>query len=56
MTPYDFLSELTKDWEAAAKIPSTVSTRSVVIRTGEAKRVKEEMFHLIILQSTVKEV
>ncbi|GFR90131.1 epimerase family protein SDR39U1 [Elysia marginata] len=34
VTPYDFLSELTKNWEAAAKIPSTVPTRSVVLRTG----------------------
>ncbi|GFO11252.1 epimerase family protein sdr39u1 [Plakobranchus ocellatus] len=32
--PYDFLSELTKEWEAAAKLPSTVPTRSVIIRTG----------------------
>ena len=34
VTPYDFLSELTKDWELAAKLPSTVPTRSVVVRTG----------------------
>lgn len=34
VAPYDFLSDLTKDWEAAARLPSTLPTRSVVIRTG----------------------
>lgn len=32
--PFDFLSHLTKEWEAAAKLPSQVPTRSVIVRTG----------------------
>ncbi|XP_005109612.1 epimerase family protein SDR39U1 [Aplysia californica] len=32
--PYDYLSELTRDWERAAALPDTVSTRSVIVRTG----------------------
>ena len=30
----DFFSELCSDWEAAAKLPSGIDTRQVVIRTG----------------------
>ncbi|CAL1539997.1 unnamed protein product [Lymnaea stagnalis] len=32
--PFDFLSQLTKEWEAAAKLPAQVPTRSVIVRTG----------------------
>uniref|UniRef100_A0A2C9JMW9 DUF1731 domain-containing protein n=1 Tax=Biomphalaria glabrata TaxID=6526 RepID=A0A2C9JMW9_BIOGL len=32
--PYNFLSELTKEWEEAAKLPDNSSTRSVIVRTG----------------------
>uniref|UniRef100_A0A0B6ZIY9 DUF1731 domain-containing protein n=1 Tax=Arion vulgaris TaxID=1028688 RepID=A0A0B6ZIY9_9EUPU len=32
--PFDFLSEVTKDWEAAAVLPDNVKTRSVILRTG----------------------
>jgi len=30
----DFFSELCSEWEAAAKLPSGIDTRQVVIRTG----------------------
>ncbi|CAG5135907.1 unnamed protein product [Candidula unifasciata] len=32
--PFDFLSEVTRDWEAAAVLPSNVKTRLVVVRSG----------------------
>lgn len=32
--PYDFLSELCHDWEAAAKLPENTSIRQVTIRSG----------------------
>ncbi|KAK2578144.1 hypothetical protein KPH14_001343 [Odynerus spinipes] len=32
--PYDFLSELCRDWEAAAQLPEGSKTRQVIIRSG----------------------
>lgn len=32
--PYDYLSDLTHDWEIAAKLPDSVKTRQVVVRSG----------------------
>ncbi|ESO87842.1 hypothetical protein LOTGIDRAFT_219736 [Lottia gigantea] len=31
---YDFLSKLTKDWEAASNLPDSVSVRQVTVRSG----------------------
>jgi len=34
VAPYDFLSELTRDWEAAASGARVAGTRTVILRTG----------------------
>lgn len=34
--PFDFLSEVSRDWEAAAVLPANIKTRLVILRSGEA--------------------
>lgn len=47
-TPFDFLSRLVKEWEAAGQLPenSAKKTRQVIIRPGESKQMSHRVLDL----------